>query len=346
MDLELLKELCDTPGVPGLEDEIAKIVQNNILNLCQSHEIDAMGNNIFTVNKKIEKAPTILVDAHMDEVGFLVSNIESNGMIRVIALGGIDPKLFYGQRLTIWGKKTIEATVAAIPPHISNKSDAITQVEDCIIDTGLKDKDVLKFINIGDQITFSTNCEIGYDRVLSKALDDRVGLFVLIEAVKVLSKKKLNCNFTVSASVQEEMGLRGARIINSKVNPDFSIALEGTVSNDLLGVPSYKSLANLDNGPEIRISDKYLIADRKLNSFIESIAKKKKIPYQLTAKNAGGTNSTAFQVTGNGSKATVLSVPVRYLHSPSSICKIKDIKNTISLLVEIVTKINTFKNVG
>ena len=94
MDLELLKELCDTPGVPGLEDEIAKIVQNNILNLCQSHEIDAMGNNIFTVNKKIEKAPTILVDAHMDEVGFLVSNIESNGMIRVIALGGIDPKLF------------------------------------------------------------------------------------------------------------------------------------------------------------------------------------------------------------------------------------------------------------
>ena len=346
MDLELLKELCDTPGVPGLEDKIAKIVQNNILKLCQSHEIDAMGNNIFRVNKKIEKSPTILVDAHMDEVGFLVSNIESNGMIRVIALGGIDPKLFYGQRLSIWGKKPIEATVAAIPPHISNKSDAVTQVEDCIIDTGLKYKDVIKFINIGNQVTFSTKCEIGYDRVLSKALDDRVGLFVLIEAVKVLSKKKLNCNFIASASVQEEMGLRGARIINSRVNPDFSIALEGTVSNDLIGVASYKSLASLDNGPEIRISDKYLIADRKLNSFIESIAKKKKIPYQLTAKNAGGTNSTAFQVTGNGSKATVLSVPVRYLHSPSSICKIKDIKNTISLLVEIVTKINTFKNVG
>ena len=94
------------------------------------------------INKKIEKAPTILVDAHMDEVGFLVSNIESNGMIRVIALGGIDPKLFYGQRLSIWGKKPIEATVAAIPPHISNKSDAVTQVEDCIIDTGLKYKDV------------------------------------------------------------------------------------------------------------------------------------------------------------------------------------------------------------
>ena len=170
-------------------------------------------------------------------------------------------------------------------------------------------------IKIGDSITFSTNAVIDNKRVLSKALDDRVGLFVLIEAVKKLSKKKLNCNLFVSASVQEEMGLRGARIINTKVNPDFSVALEGTVSNDLPGIPKHKSLAHLDNGPEIRISDKYLIADRKFNNFIENLAIKKKIPYQLTAKNAGGTNSTAFQVTGNGSKATVLSVPVRYLHS-------------------------------
>ena len=279
-----------------------------------------------------------------NDILFLVSNIEANGMLRVISLGGIDPKLFYGQRLTIWGKKNVESTVAAIPPHISGKNDSVTQVEDCLIDTGLSVKEVLKLIKIGDQVTFSTKCEIGFDRVISKALDDRVGLFVLIESVKALAKKKLNCNFFVSASVQEEMGLRGARIINSRVNPDFSIALEGTVSNDLVGVPQYKSLANLDNGPEIRISDKYLIADRKLNSFIEGLAKKKKIPYQLTAKNAGGTNSTAFQVTGNGSKATVLSVPVRYLHSPSSICKIKDIKNTIKLLTEIISKINTFQN--
>ncbi len=344
MDLELLKNLCDTPGVPGVEDEIAKIVFKNISSLCFSHEVDPMGNHIFQVNNKIEGAPTILVDAHMDEVGFLVSNIEANGMLRVISLGGIDPKLFYGQRLTIWGKKNVESTVAAIPPHISGKNDSVTQVEDCLIDTGLSVKEVLKLIKIGDQVTFSTKCEIGFDRVISKALDDRVGLFVLIESVKALAKKKLNCNFFVSASVQEEMGLRGARIINSRVNPDFSIALEGTVSNDLVGVPQYKSLANLDNGPEIRISDKYLIADRKFNSFIEGLAKKKKIPYQLTAKNAGGTNSTAFQVTGNGSKATVLSVPVRYLHSPSSICKIKDIKNTIKLLTEIISKINTFQN--
>ena len=324
MNLKLLEELCNTPGVPGLEDKISKIVLREIKNLTQTHETDSMGNEIFRVNEEIPGSSTILIDAHMDEVGFLVSHIEDNGMIRVIPLGGIDPKLFYGQRLTIWGKNSVEATVAAIPPHISNKNDSSsTPVEDCLIDTGSETKD--------------------NKRVLSKALDDRVGLFVLIEAVKKLSKKKLNCNLFVSASVQEEMGLRGARIINTKVNPDFSVALEGTVSNDLPGIPKHKSLAHLDNGPEIRISDKYLIADRKFNNFIENLAIKKKIPYQLTAKNAGGTNSTAFQVTGNGSKATVLSVPVRYLHSPSSVCRIKDIENTIKLLIEIVSNINKFK---
>ena len=345
MNLKLLEELCNTPGVPGLEDKISKIVLREIKNLTQTHETDSMGNEIFRVNKEIPGSSTILIDAHMDEVGFLVSHIEDNGMIRVIPLGGIDPKLFYGQRLTIWGKNSVEATVAAIPPHISNKNDSSsTPVEDCLIDTGIETKELKKMIKIGDSITFSTNAVIDNKRVLSKALDDRVGLFVLIEAVKKLSKKKLNCNLFVSASVQEEMGLRGARIINTKVNPDFSVALEGTVSNDLPGIPKHKSLAHLDNGPEIRISDKYLIADRGFNNFIENLAVKKKIPYQLTAKNAGGTNSTAFQVTGNGSKATVLSVPVRYLHSPSSVCKIKDIENTIKLLIEIVSNINKFKS--
>ena len=263
-------------------------ILREIKNLTQTHETDSMGNEIFRVNKEIPGSSTILIDAHMDEVGFLVSHIEDNGMIRVIPLGGIDPKLFYGQRLTIWGKNSVEATVAAIPPHISNKNDSSsTPVEDCLIDTGIETKELKKMIKIGDSITFSTNAVIDNKRVLSKALDDRVGLFVLIEAVKKLSKKKLNCNLFVSASVQEEMGLRGARIINTKVNPDFAIALEGTVSNDLPGIPKHKSLAHLDNGPEIRISDKYLIADRKFNNFIENLAIKKKIPYQLTAKNAG-----------------------------------------------------------
>ena len=345
MSDNLIKELCDTPGVPGFEQEISKIVLREIENSCFAHLKDPMGNLIFQVNDTIKNAPVILIDAHMDEVGFLVSHIEENGMIRVIPLGGIDPKLFYGQRLTIWGKKKVEATVAAIPPHISDKNlNTSTPVEDCLIDSGISFKKLKSIIKVGDQVTFSTECVIDNDRILSKSLDDRIGLYVLLETVKKINKKNLKCNLFASASVQEEMGLRGARIINSKVRPDFSIALEGTVSNDLPGIPSHKRLAQLGNGPEIRISDKYLIADRFFNNHIENIAKNKKIKYQLTAKNAGGTNSTAFQVTGEGSKATVMSVPVRYLHSPSSVCLTKDVQLTIKLLTATIQNIHRFKD--
>lgn len=345
MSNELIKELCNTPGVPGCEDEISKIVIREIENSCTSYIKDSMGNLIFQVNKTIPNAPTILVDAHMDEVGFIVSHIEENGMLRVIPLGGIDPKLFYGQRLTIWGKTQIEATVAAIPPHISDKAaTGATPVEDCLIDTGISAKKTRALIKIGDQVTFSTDCVIDNDRILSKSLDDRIGLYVLLETIKKINKKSLKCNLYVSASVQEEMGLRGARIINSNVNPDFSIALEGTVSNDLPGIPTHKKLAHLGNGPEIRISDKYLIANRGFNNYLQDTANKKKINFQLTAKNAGGTNATAFQVTGKGSKATVLSVPVRYLHSPSSVCLLKDVTSTIKLLTAGILNIHKFKD--
>ena len=345
MNHDLIKELCDTPGVPGCEDAISSIVLREIEDLCVAYLKDPMGNLIFQVNDTIPEAPTILIDAHMDEVGFIVSHIEDNGMLRVIPLGGIDPKLFYGQRLTIWGKEKVESTVAAIPPHISDKnSSGSIPVDDCLIDTGISPNKIKKIISIGDQVTFSTECVIDNQRILSKSLDDRIGLYVMLETIKKINVKRLKCNFFASASVQEEMGLRGARIINSQVNPDFSIALEGTVSNDLPGIPLHKKLAQLGDGPEIRISDKYLIADRGFNEYIQKIAKNKKINCQLTAKNAGGTNSTAFQVTGKGSKATVLSVPVRYLHSPSSVCLLKDIDSTIKLLTSSILDIHKFKN--
>lgn len=344
MSNDLIKELCDTPGVPGFEQEISKLVSREMESHCVAHIKDPMGNMIFQVNDTIPGGTNVLIDAHMDEVGFIVSHIEDNGMIRVIPLGGIDPKLFYGQRLSIWGNKKIEATVAAIPPHISDKnSSTSTPVEDCLIDTGMNLKKVKNAVKIGDKVTFSTDCIIDNDRIISKSLDDRIGLYVLLQTVKKINKKKLKCNLFASATVQEEMGLRGARIINSRVNPDFSVALEGTVSNDLPGIPNHKKLAHLGKGPEIRISDKYLIADRFFNNYLEGIASKNKIKYQLTAKNAGGTNSTAFQVTGNGSKATVLSVPVRYLHSPSSICLLSDVKNTIKLLIAGISNIHNFK---
>ena len=154
MSNELIQELCNTPGlIEGLA--IINILLANYSESIKYYKL------LFQINEKTPNLPTILIDAHMDEVGFIISHIEENGMLRVIPLGGIDPKLFYGQRLTIWGKKRIEATVAAIPPHISDKnSPNITSVEDCLIDTGINIKKIKEIVSIGDQVTFSTECVI------------------------------------------------------------------------------------------------------------------------------------------------------------------------------------------
>ncbi len=143
--------------------------------------------------------------------------------------------------------------------------------------------------------------------------------------------------------MQEEVGLRGARVITPVVEPDFVIALEGTVAMDLPGISEYKTLANVEKGPEIRLSDRFLVAHRPFSYFIMDVAKKKKIPYQVTVKKAGSTNATALQVTGKGSRAAVVSVPTRYLHSPSCLAYKSDIEHTIKLISHIVEDIKDFK---
>ena len=172
MNHDLIKELCDTPGVPGCEDAISSIVLREIEDLCVAYLKDPMGNLIFQVNDTIPEAPTILIDAHMDEVGFIVSHIEDNGMLRVIPLGGIDPKLFYGQRLTIWGKEKVESTVAAIPPHISDKnSSGSIPVDDCLIDTGISPNKIntaFKWLKENNPLYKDVEYDEGWEKALQE----------------------------------------------------------------------------------------------------------------------------------------------------------------------------------
>lgn len=341
MNIKLLKKLCDTPGMPGGEDKIKKIVVSELKKFTKKITKDKMGNLIAHIPGK---GPKLVLDAHMDEVGCMVNHIDSKGFLRVTPLGGMDPRVFYAQRLVVWGKRPLIGMVAAIPPHISNNSNnkEAPEVDDCLIDLGLPPEKVSKLVKIGDHVSFDTQLEETEDAIISKALDDRIGLFVFIEALK--KKLKINCNLYITATVQEEAGLRGARIITPVIEPDFVVALEGTVAMDIPGITEHKTLANVGKGPEIRLSDRFLVADRKFSFFITDLAEKKKIPYQVTVKKAGSTNATAMQVTGKGAKATVVSVPTRYLHSPSSIAYKSDIKHTINLIAALLENINKFKN--
>lgn len=341
MNIELLKILCNTPGMPGGEDLISDVVTGELKKFTKDISKDAMGNIIAHIKGQ---GPRVVLDAHTDEVGFMVHHIDDNGFIRLTPLGGIDPRVYYAQRLVVWGKTQLVGMVAAIPPHVSKGSNnkEVPEIEDCVVDVGLSAEKVKSLVKVGDFASFDTKFTETEDAVISKALDDRMGLFIIIEA---LSKNpNIKCDLFVTATVQEETGLRGARLITPVVEPDFVVALEGTVAMDVPGIPADKSLANVGKGPEIRLSDRYLVADRKFSFDINELAEKKDIPTQITVKKAGGTNATAMQVTGKGSRAAVISVPTRYLHSPSSIAYKEDIKNTIKLITALLENIDGFKN--
>lgn len=340
MNIKLLKTLCETPGLPGAEGPVKEVMKREFGKLTDEVTEDAIGNIIAHIPGK---GPKLVVDAHTDEVGFMVHHIDKLGFVRVTPLGGMDPRVFYGQRLVIWGKKPLIAMVGAIPPHISKNSNnkEVPEIEDCVVDLGLAVDKVKDLVSIGDVVSFDSQFEETEDAIISKAIDDRVGLFVMLEALR--KKPKLKCDLYLTATVQEEVGLRGARVIVPEYEPDFVIALEGTVAMDLPGVSEHKTLANVGKGPEIRLSDRFLVAHRPFSYFIMDTAKKKKIPYQVTVKKAGSTNATAMQVTGKGSRAAVVSVPTRYLHSPSCLAYKSDIEDTINLIYAMLEGINKFK---
>jgi endoglucanase len=340
MNMKLLKTLCEAPGLPGAEEPVKDIIRKEFGKLTKEVTEDALGNIIAHIPGK---GPKLVLDAHTDEVGFMVNHIDSRGFLRLTPLGGMDPRVFYGQRLTVWGKKPLLGMVGAIPPHISKSGNnkEVPEIEDCVVDLGLSGDKVKKLVEVGDVVSFNAPFEETEEAIISKAIDDRVGLFVMLEALK--RKPKLGCDLYLTATVQEEVGLRGARVIVPVYEPDFVVALEGTVAMDLPGVSEYKMLANTLKGPEIRLSDRFLVANRPFSYFLMETAKKKKIPYQVTVKKAGSTNATAMQVTGKGSRAAVVSVPVRYLHSPSCLAYKTDIEDTIKLIYSLLEGLHKFK---
>ncbi len=338
--MKLLKKLCDTPGMPGDEGMIKSILLEEMEKYSDDITEDVLGNVIARIPGD---GPTFVLDAHMDEVGFMVHHIDSRGFLRVTPLGGMDARVFYGQRLVVWGKKVLKGVVAALPPHVTRGSGGnkeVPEIEDCVIDLGLSPEKVANTVEIGDMVSFDTSLDETADSVISKALDDRMGLFVIIEALRKTPNP--SCNLIVTFTVQEEVGLRGARVITPVYEPDFAVALEGTVAMDIPGVSESNSFANIGKGPEIRLSDRFLVAHRPFSFFIKELAEKNDIPCQITVKKAGSTNATAIQVTGKGTRAAVLSVPTRYLHSPSSIAYKSDINHTIDLVSLLIRDIEKF----
>lgn len=332
----MLETLCNSFGVSGFENEVSDIIYKKAQKLCDKIEKDSIGN-IICYKKGFENYHNkIMLTAHMDEVGFIVSGVTEEGYLRFKTVGGIDDRILQSQKLII-GKNKINGIIGAKPAHLIKKDDnGVVKSDDLYIDIGAKNaQDAKKYVNLGDYAVFnSIYREFGNNKIKAKALDDRIGCYVLLRLMELQYPNDIYFCFTV----QEEVGCRGAKIAAYTVNPDYAIVIEGTTCSDVPGTDETGFSTHMGKGPAISILDGGSYSSKEMIKTMYETAKYNKIKVQFKQTTMGGNDAAVINVTQNGVKTGVLSVPCRYIHSPSSVADKNDIENCFNLLKIILSK--------
>jgi tetrahedral aminopeptidase len=346
LNIKLLKEICEVPGVPGYEQRIRQLVLREVKTLADEVSIDNMGNVIALRKATVEGKKTpkkAMVAAHMDEIGFIVTHIDENGFLKFHTLGGFDPKTLTAQRVTVHGKKDLIGVMGSKPVHLmtADEKGKSMKIEDYFIDLGMSRKEVEKYISVGDTVTRERELiEMG-DCVNCKSIDNRVSVFMLIEAMKEL--EKLPCDLYAVFTVQEEVGLRGAIASTLKIQPDFGFALDTTIAFDVPGAKDYEMITHLGKGAAIKIMDSSTICDYRMVNYMKKTAEKNKIKYQLEILPAGGTDTAGMQrSTPGGSIAGAISIPTRHIHQVIETAHKEDIRGCIDLLKGCLLDLDTY----
>jgi tetrahedral aminopeptidase len=334
-NFDLLKRLCELPGIAGREDAVRAVVREELAPLVDEISVDALGNVVGVRRGDGPRASKVMVAAHMDEIGFLVRHIDDNGFIRLQAVGGFDPSRLPAQRVLVHGASGQvfrgSINVAGKPIHLQAADEVKPPtIDDLFVDISLSGDEVRASVEVGDMVTLERTTERVGDNIMSKALDDRVGLFITLEALRGLSG--MAAAVVAVATVQEEVGLRGATTAAFAVEPDVVIALDITPSGDFPGAPEEFVGVRLGQGVALKVMDQSAVADHRLNQRLRRIADAEGIAYQLEILGRGGTDAGAMQRSRGGVPVTALSVPVRYAHTVNETCAIRDIEAAIALL--------------
>lgn len=339
----LLNKICTTPGAPGFEKEIRELVLQEIKGLVDEVEIDNMGN-VYAI-KRGTGDKRVMIGAHMDEIGFMVTHIDDNGFIRFHTLGGFDPKTLTAQRVIIHGKKDIIGVMASKPIHVmtADERNKVAKLSDYFIDTGLSTEEVKELVEIGNPITREREfIEMG-NCVNGKSLDNRLAVFILIETLRGLVGKTVPYDIYGVFTVQEEVGIRGANVSSMRINPDFGFGLDTTIAFDLPGAAAHEKITELGKGTAIKIMDASTICDYRMVDFMKKTADKHKITWQPEILTAGGTDTAGIQrMTEGGSIAGAVSIPTRHLHQVIEMAHKDDIQGSIDLLTACVSEIDQY----
>jgi len=334
--MQLLKELTETPGVAGREERIREVVLKQLKPHVDSIEVDALGNVIGL--KKGGGRPRIMVAAHMDQIGFLVSHIDDRGFLRFAPVGGFDPRVLNARHCYVHGRKDVRGVMAmgGKPTHLQDEEDRkkAPKLTDYYIDLGLPVNKVKQLVEVGDPVTFAQETVTFGDCVAGQCLDDRVGVYVLLEAAKRVKKPKGDVYWVVT--VQEEVGLRGALTSAYGIEPDIGIAVDITIAADTPMTDGAPRVSELGGGAAIKVMDSASISDPRLVQQCRALCEKHRIPYQLEILPRGGTDAGAVQRARAGVPAITLSIPTRYAHTIIEMANRGDIEATVALLTRTV----------
>lgn len=323
--VDLIENLVSLPAVSGNEDSLIEYL-TDILSAYGEVKIDAMHNVICTFGEGFN----LLLDAHLDEIGMAVTSITDDGFLKVGAVGGIDRRMLLGYEVDVWGSEKLSGIISTLPPHLQKSSDEkkVPGINEISIDLGMKKADAEKFVSLGDKVTFKRQfTQLINNQISSNCLDDRAGVASIILALDEL--KKLPIKITVLFSTQEEVGTRGAKTGAFAKEADECISVD--VSFGYTPLCSKEECGLVSRGAMIGYSP---ILDREISNALKRIAQNQNIPYQLEIMNERtGTNADVISVTESGIKCGLLSIPLKYMHSPVEVIGVDDVESVSRLIV-------------
>ncbi len=333
-----LKELCLLRGVSSFEEEVRSYIEKAAAPYAASMRTDRLGNLIVGKKGRKRGAKRLMLSAHMDEVGFIVTKIEKEGFLRVGRVGGIDPRVMLGRRVVI-GEKAVPGIIGLRPVHLLTEEEekAVPKASSLYVDIGMPDKDAaLKVASLGDEVSFYSDfARFGDGMIKCKAIDDRFGCAVMLNLIE----KELPVDVTFVFTVQEEVGMRGAFGAAFSVKPDIALILEGSTCADIPSVKGASKVTRIGGGPVIGCRDRGTVYDPELFEMIRDTAEKAGLPWQIKSLIAGGTDAASVQRSRGGVRVASISAPVRYLHAASTAASLEDIDNAFKLTELVIERI-------
>lgn len=332
MDIkETLKKLTGAVGVSGCEDNAADTALELLREYAPDASTDGLGNVTAVIKAPYDGAKTLMLDAHIDQIGMIVTYINDDGSLKAGACGGLDMRIMLAQSVTVHGKEDIRGVIQTLPPHVSSDHTKVPEIGDITVDIGMSREQAEKIVSPGDRITVSSGFRTLSGNVVSApSVDDRSGVCAILCALDMLKERSLHYNLAICFSSQEETGERGVNGASFSLEPDEAIAVDVSFGRTPDSAPHETAL--LGSGVMIGAS---AVIDRGMTSALRNIAEKQNIPHTIEVMpSSTGTNADSIAISRGGVKCCTLSIPIRYMHTPIETVNISDIENTARLICE------------